>query len=146
VRTRALPVGAVLILAACVGDLVELPASPGDATVAHDLATLSSPPDMSGPVRYFPDIQADVERLGCTGSSCHGGTQTPVLLPMPSTQAQRDANYMDFTADCNATDPPNSLIIQKALGNLNHGGGAPLSMSDPAYARWIAWIAAGMVE
>jgi hypothetical protein len=154
-RNGAILVGAVVcagayLLVGCVGELVSIAPNGTDMNVTPmgDMAMPPAPQEMGdGKVHFFPDIQQDLVTLGCTASgSCHGGTQVPNFLQTPTTQMQKDQNYMNFTSECNTTNPPMSPIIQNALGNMSHGGGMLMKMTDPQYQRWIDWITAGELE
>lgn len=141
-----------------------LPASPNDgapaATVdmaagsgggpAADLAVAALDAATQTSAAYFdPDIQHDLDSLGCTTSACHGGASSPVILPMPATSAAWLSNYDDIHKDCTTLDclggGASSLLLTKPLqGSVTHGGIKPFaSTSDPTYRRWLAWIAAG---
>lgn len=144
---------ALILISGCTGDLVEI----GPAAKA-DLAGSGGgpPPDMSqgqgpggemGPnaAKFFPDIQADVDRLGCTAGGCHGGTQIPVMK-MGAVAGSGDANYTNIMNDINTTAPAQSPILTKNLmgSGQTHGGGTKFSStSDPTYQKWLGWIAAG---
>lgn len=101
-------------------------------------------------------IQAQFDNLGCTTSACHGGTQQPVLLPKPMTEAVAKSNYFDLIDGCatGTPDPANCLDTHKAAGSLllaktcatsgtDHAGGKPFADdTDPTYKLWEGWIAA----
>lgn len=123
----------------------------GDASGgAADLGAATS--DQAGSVgaAYFnPDVQGDLDRLGCTASACHGGSSSPVILASPSTTADWTSNYNDIRVDCTTLDciggGTNSLLLTKPLvASIPHTGTKPFaSTSDPTYQRWLAWINAG---
>src|SRR3954452_20568411 len=109
---RMLRFAIVLLMSGCVGDLVEL--TPGQRTGGGDLATTPvSQPDLAGaqqpepadmaqpPAHFNPTIQADIDSLGGPASSCHGGTQVPLLKRLPTAQADIDANYAAFKGEAN---------------------------------------------
>jgi hypothetical protein len=117
---------------------------------AADLAVAALDGATSTTAAHFdPDIQHDLDSLGCTTSACHGGATSPVILPMPATSAAWLSNYDDIHKDCTTLDclggGANSLLLTKPLqGSVVHGGIKPFSStSDPIYQRWLAWIAAG---
>lgn len=132
--------------AGCVGDLVEIGGNNG-----ADLSTGGGSPDLAGmnggggdggstqSVHFSPDIETDIENLGCTASVCHGGSQIPVLK-----NGAAMMNYTNFKAD--AMTGENSPVLTKNLqgSGVTHGGGSKFqSTSDPVYVRWLAWINAG---
>jgi hypothetical protein len=94
---------------------------------------------------FFPDIQNDIDTLGCSSQGCHARSLgvAPLLIPNPTTQADQDANYASFTSDCNPSDPAMSAIIQAAIGMDDHTGGVVFAAGGAVYTRWVAWIADG---
>src|SRR5258705_310157 len=88
-RSGLLFLGICLGTSGCVGDLIEI--TPGatrndGGAAGPDLSYNTMP-------KFFPDIQADIDVLGCTSAACHGGTQVPNLKQMPLTVADKDNNY-----------------------------------------------------
>ena len=130
---------ACLALAAgCVGDLVELAPPSRDA----------GPPGMSDMVvnrnvKFNPDIEMDINTIGCSVISCHGGTQLMVLKNASDTPTIM-MNYTQFLAYANMGASSQVLTKNLAGDMVSHSGGKPFaSTSDPVYARWLAWIMAG---
>jgi hypothetical protein len=147
---RTLLVG-VLFLGGC----LQYAYSDGPApSSAPDMAMAPSVPGPApGPAAnaYFnPDIQNDLDTLGCTGAgACHGGNGSPAITKMPTTLAAWQQNYEDIHIDCSTGDclggGATSLLLTKPLqGGPAHTGTKPFaSTSDPIYQRWLTWIAAG---
>ncbi|MGZ3429131.1 MAG: hypothetical protein ACXVDD_06255 [Polyangia bacterium] len=100
-------------------------------------------------VYFDPDIQRDLDTLGCTASACHGATASPVVSAMPASAADWMTNYNDIRVDCTTLDclggGASSLLLTKPLqGSATHSGTKPFASSaDPTYQRWLAWIEAG---
>src|SRR5260370_1093518 len=115
----------------CVGDLVELTPqkqpqqSDGGATPAADLAGMSPSPDGGAPpsVKFDPDIQGDITRIGCGNMGCHGGTTNAPVLVAPNGAASIMANYTAFVAQ--ASNGANSPVLTNNLNNdgVTHTGG-----------------------
>jgi hypothetical protein len=154
-RNPMLRFAIVLLMSGCVGDLVEL--TPGQRTgdMANTQVPLpdlsqgqQSPGDMAMPPPHFnPTIQADIDSLGCTASSCHGGTQVPVLKRLPTAQADIDANYNAFKAEANKGEMSNILVKNLAGSGVSHTGGSNFAnKQDVIYQRWLAWINGGTPE
>jgi len=93
-------------------------------------------------VAFIPDIQNDLNAIGCAVHGCHA-TFAPVFIANPTTLQQEMSNYAVFTSECTASDPAASPIIQNALGMDAHAGGTLISVGDPVYNRWVAWIGDG---
>jgi hypothetical protein len=134
------------LLVGCVGDLVAIVPSAADQGVGG--GDMAQPQEMGdGKVHFFPDIQADLDKLSCTtGGACHGGAQPPFWKAAPMNQTDKDNNYQNFVDESNTTTPTMSLIIQKSTGTVAHTGGALLKTTDPAYMRWINWIGSGELK
>jgi hypothetical protein len=141
----------LLLLCSCTGDLVELGAgSRADLSGSfgsHDMAQ-GGGGEMGPSAKFFPDIQNDVDRLGCTIGACHGnGTGTALTMKMGVTaQADIDANYMHVMNDVNTTSPSQSPFLQKPTNGSGvlHSGTKPIGgPSDPTYIKWLNWIQAG---
>src|SRR5438105_14721872 len=106
----------LFLLSGCVGDLVEL--TPGARTdmaqqqqVEVDMAGPGGNDDLAMPPPHFnPTIQADIDTLGCSAASCHGGTQVPLLKRLPVAQADIDANYAAFKAEAMNGEQSNILV------------------------------------
>jgi hypothetical protein len=138
-------------LAACGLSAIGCLPSFDNGGAAPDMAAPAAA-DLAGaaPAVYFdPDVQADLDALGCTASACHGATASPVIAAMPSVVADWTTNYSDIRADCTTLDciggGASSLLLTKPLqGSIAHSGTKPFaSTSDPVYRRWLAWIDAG---
>ena len=156
-RNRMLRFAIVLLMSGCVGDLVEL--TPGSKTTVDMANTQVEQPDLAGmqqqetpdmaqpPPHFNPTIQADVDSLGCTASSCHGGTQVPVLKRLPTAQADIDANYAAFKGEANMGELSNILTKNLAGSGVTHTGGSSfVNKQDAVYQRWLAWINGGTPE
>ncbi len=151
----------VLVLSGCVGDLVELtpgsaPLKSGDMaqTQAADLTSAGSNDGGAGGnadmaqaaalVHFDPTIQADIDSLGCAASSCHGGTQVPLLVATPISATDKTNNYDHFKAEAMMGAMSNVLVKNLAGSGVTHTGGSNFaSTQDPIYQRWLAWINQG---
>jgi len=91
---------------------------------------------------YNPDVRS-VLLTYCT--SCHANSSNPAALAAYELSGfPTDVNSFNETkARTNDMDPEASLLMQKALGNLSHGGGAVLQRSDAGYAYLVNWVRQG---
>jgi hypothetical protein len=100
-------------------------------------------------VYFNPDVQRDLDTLGCTISACHGSSASPVIVAMPTSTSDWTTNYGNIHTDCTTLDclggGASSLLLTKPLqGSVVHTGTKPFaSTDDPVYQRWLAWIDAG---
>jgi hypothetical protein len=161
--TRMLRLLPLLLMSGCVGDLVELtPGSRSDLAQAPAMPDLTPPPSTGGDggmggapdlttvtpaVPFNPQIQTDIDALGCSAASCHGGTQIPILKRMPALPADITANWEQFkTASTQGENSPN-LVRNLAGSGVTHTGGAVFaSKQDEIYVRWLNWINGGMPQ
>lgn len=89
---------------------------------------------------YRPDIQRDLEAMGCTSEACHGGGSVPMpVTAAPATDDAWMANYNQVKARAGTATA--SLLIDKATGAGGHI--AAVQPGDPMLDRWTEWIELG---
>ncbi len=146
ISPRLLAALAVLATAACLPNAPNVIGGQFNDLSASDDLPMTGP---GGSAFFNPEIQQDLDKLGCTSSSCHGGGVSPVLHASPTSAADWQANYTNVKIDCSTLDclagGASSPLLQKALvGGAMHAGSKPFaSTSDATYQRWLAWIEAG---
>jgi hypothetical protein len=127
-----LRLASLFLLAGCVGDLVDLTPGPLTAT-SPDLAEASTGETTGGggggdlavaAPHFIPTIQADVDALGCSAASCHGGSQKPILKRMPIAAADITANYNALKAEALNGAQSNILVKNLAGSGVTHSGGS----------------------
>jgi hypothetical protein len=95
--------------------------------------------------RYKPDIQQDLDALGCSKNECHGAGSAPMkVTPMAAAMAELMANYNEVKQ--RAMMGEMSPLLRKNLAGspLVHVGGTVFPSNDhPVYKRWLEWINAG---
>lgn len=138
-------------MAGCTGDLVELGASKQDLSVGAAVDMAQGTTGEMGPMvaaKFFPDIQSDVDRLGCSVTGCHGTPSTQIPVMKMGAMAGTDHQYYtNFMGDVNTTAPDQSPVLTKNLPGASHGGGSKFTgTSDPNYVKWLNWISAGAPE
>src|SRR5262245_59172750 len=133
----------LFLFCGCVGDLVEL--TPGAPKV--DMAQAQPQPDLSGPAAadgpgasspdlaqpvppFNPQTQTDIDTLGCSAASCHGGTQVPLLKRMPLPQADITANYEAFKAESMGGESAPVLVRNLAGSGVTHTGGSSFASKN----------------
>ncbi len=153
-----LTVFGIALLIGCTGDLVELtPGGPKDMTAptgGGDAGQGGGGEMGPSTLKFFPDIQGDMDAKTCTSVACHGSTNAASnggfsVKPMPTAQADIDANYMAVMNEVNTTTPDQSpLLIQPGTAGSGHTGGMVFTTgtADPTYQRWLAWITAKAPE
>jgi hypothetical protein len=139
---------AFFLVSGCTGDLVEIgPGGRADMSgQVVDMAQAGGGEMGPSSLKFFPDIQMDIDTKTCSLGACHGGTQIPVMKPMAmlATQADKDLNYNNFKSIINLATPDQSLALTRPLPGSGHGGGTQFqNTQDPVYKRWLGWISAG---
>jgi Protein of unknown function (DUF1549)/Protein of unknown function (DUF1553) len=88
-------------------------------------------------------------RMGCNMGSCHGSFQGKGGLRLSLFGYAPDKDYFAVTRDnfgrrVNTVDPDNSLLLLKATGQVEHGGGVRFSKGSWQYQVLRQWIARGL--
>jgi hypothetical protein len=97
---------------------------------------------------YQRHVSALFSRLGCNGGTCHGAVkgQNGFRLSLFGADPTGDGERMvrEFgSRRLNFTDPAASLLLKKATGQAEHGGGVRMQAGSPEYETIRKWIAAG---
>jgi hypothetical protein len=87
-------------------------------------------------------------RMGCNMGSCHGSFQGKGGFRLSLFGYAPDKDFFAVTHDnlgrrINLTDPDMSLLLLKATGQVEHGGGVRFSKSSWQYRILRQWIAQG---
>ena len=114
------------------------------ALAAASAASAAEPPAPS----YQRHVAALFSRLGCNGGTCHGAVsgQNGFRLSLfgGDPAADHDRLLREFGGRrLNLTDPAASLLLRKATGEAEHGGGVRLRTDSFEYDVLRRWIAAG---
>lgn len=91
---------------------------------------------------YNPQVRGTLLN-SCT--SCHASSSNPAAVAAYELSGfpTDPMSFNNTKSRTNALDPEASLLLQKALGNLGHGGGAVLKRSDVGYEWIVNWIRQG---
>ncbi len=89
-----------------------------------------------------------LSKQGCNSGACHGSPSGKggFRLSLRAFDPKLDELTLireDFGRRTNALDPDRSLLLQKPLMKVAHGGGLQLSKNNPAYTVLRDWIAEG---
>ncbi len=88
-------------------------------------------------------------KMGCNQGACHGALAGKNGFKLTLRGYDPDADYDTLTRQASArrvsiTDPPASLILQKATFSIPHGGGLRFKKDTLEYRVIDEWIAAGI--
>ncbi|MBI1313186.1 DUF1553 domain-containing protein [bacterium] len=125
----------------------QLKATIGDQSAVADVTVSSF--DQPQPVRFNNELLAALTKSSCNMGACHGspsgkggfrlslrGFDPPLdILTLRSEYFGRRTNILK---------PEESLILQKALMEVAHGGGRRLHKGDASYTVLRNWIAEGL--
>jgi hypothetical protein len=97
-------------------------------------------------VSFRRDVVAALSRAGCSQGACHGSPQGKNGFRLSLRGYDPDVDYGTLVREqggrrVDRVNPDASLILLKATGRVQHGGGKRSSRGDPVYqviARWIA--------
>lgn len=90
-------------------------------------------------------------RMGCNAGSCHGSFQGKGGLRLSLFGYEPSKDYTAVTRDgfarrLSTVDPDNSLLLLKATGQVEHGGGARFSKDSWQYRIFREWIEQGAIR
>lgn len=100
------------------------------------------------PLRFRNDILPVLTRAGCNAGKCHGsasgkdGFQLSLYGFDPAGDHYRITREMSGRR-INLAQPDNCLLVNKAIGEVPHTGGALIEVGSPAYRKLVTWIADG---
>jgi hypothetical protein len=87
-------------------------------------------------------------RMGCNAGSCHGSFQGKGGFRLSLFGYEPDKDYLAITRDnlgrrLSGNDPENSLLLLKATGQIEHGGGVRFLKRSWQYHLFKQWIEEG---
>ena len=129
------------------GSVTVIATSP-DGLSAQATLTVSGM-DQSKPVSFHGQVTPIFTKLGCNGGGCHGkiagqnGFRLSLLGFDPASDHRRLVSESRGRRVSIAA-PQRSLLLQKTVGDLPHGGGARTDRDSYEYRVLRRWIAQGM--
>jgi hypothetical protein len=99
-------------------------------------------------VDFERHIMGLLGRTGCNGGGCHGSFQGKGGFRLSLFGFDPDKDFVAITRDSlarriNPVDPDNSLLLLKATGQVEHGGGMRFGKDSWQYMIFRQWITAG---
>ena len=131
------------------------PVGDGQATihVTHQGKILDVPVEVSGvsngrPIDFRTEIVPLLSKLGCNAGGCHGKASGQNGFKLSLFGFDADFDFESIVNEARGrrifpANPEMSLIIQKASGQMPHGGGKRLIPDSNDYQIVKRWIAAG---
>lgn len=112
--------------------------------------TQAKPPAVRPSTTSFRvNVHPILTRYGCSQGACHGSAagRGGLRLSLLGGNPESDYNTLVYSANGRLVagiTPDDSLLLQKASGQLNHGGGEQIARGSGAYATLKAWLDADM--
>lgn len=103
------------------------------------------------PIHFGNQITPIFTKYGCNGGGCHGksGGQNGFRLSLLGFEPGDDYQWLVNEGRGRRlfpAAPDHSLLLQKAIGKMPHGGGAKMSEDSPPYRIMRRWIEQGMPQ
>ncbi|TWT91520.1 DUF1549 and DUF1553 domain-containing protein [Stieleria varia] len=97
---------------------------------------------------FTVDVMPVISKAGCNLGTCHGNLNGKGGLKLSLRGQDPEFDYHSLVVSArgrrvNLAAPEQSLILQKATGNVAHRGGIRIDTGSDAYALLIRWIADG---
>ena len=98
---------------------------------------------------FETDVVSILSRFGCNSSGCHGKAEGQNGFKLSIFGFDAPADHIALTSESrgrrtNPAVPERSLLLQKACGDMPHGGGARIRKESDEYRTLRNWIAAGL--
>src|SRR5262250_249777 len=105
---------------------------------------LTASPAAAAPPTFERDIQPILTRYGCNAGACHGKARGQNGFQLSLLAFDHDFDYRALTQEARGrrvtpSAPDMSLLLRKPTGQMPHGGGKRLALTDPAYDVLRRW-------
>jgi len=102
----------------------------------------------SRPVSFALDVMPVFLRAGCNTGSCHGAARGKEGFRLSLFGFDAKGDYFRITREIgfrrvNLAVPERSLLIEKATGQVPHGGGKRFAIDSPYNQTLLRWLEAG---
>ena len=109
--------------------------------------TAAETPNLDQP-QFGRHVAPLLSKLGCNGGTCHGAVQGKNGFRLSLFGAKPEWDHQQLTRDQNSRridllSPEQSLILQKAVGLMPHGGGKLIERDSAEYRVLRNWISQG---
>ena len=100
-------------------------------------------------ISFVNDVVPVLTKAGCNAGVCHakaGGGQNGFQLSLLGFEPQEDYRYLVHEGRGRRLfplDPPRSLLLAKACGDVPHGGGVRIDKGSASYQTLLRWIEEG---
>ena len=103
------------------------------------------------PIKFELDVQPILTARGCNSGPCHGKSRGQNGFALSLLGFDADMDFRSIVTDgrgrrVSPASPADSLFLQKATGQLPHGGGKRLEPDSHDYAVLSRWISNGFLR
>ena len=135
-----------------------LPAGDGktELKVEHQGQSLSIPVEVTTasaarPISFKLDVMPVFMRAGCNTGGCHGSARGQDGFRLSLFGFDPDGDHFRLTRELgfrriNLAMPEDSLLLEKAIGTVQHTGGKRFDKDSPYYKTLRQWIEAGALN
>lgn len=135
---------------------IALPKGNGEATITASVGgqTFSVPVvvknlEAPAPISFKNETQMALTKAGCNMGACHGSPSGKGGFRLSLRAYDPELDIMTVRSEffgrrTNIMEPGQSLLLQKPLMEVAHGGGKRLKKGEPAHKTLEQWIAEGM--
>ncbi len=100
------------------------------------------------PFHFETDVTPILSRFGCNASGCHGKAEGQNGFKLSVFGFDPQADHVTLVSESrgrrtNTVAPEKSLLLQKAAGDVPHGGGVRIKRDSEEYRTLLNWIANG---
>lgn len=116
---------------------------------ANSRAAAAEERPTSRPFHFETDVLPILSRFGCNASGCHGKAEGQNGFKLSVFGFDPSADHVALTSESrgrrvNPAMPERSLLLQKASGDMPHGGGVRIRRGSDEYRTLLNWIATGL--
>ena len=100
------------------------------------------------PVSFRNDVEPSLMKAGCNSGVCHGNARGQDGFRLSLFGFNPDMDFINLTRQTGArrldvSNPAASLMLQKGLAEVTHGGGMRLAADAPEYQLLADWVRSG---
>src|SRR6266567_3046640 len=92
---------------------------------------------------FVRDVVPIFTMAGCANSNCHGSIRGQKGFKLSLFGYEPSLDYEAIGPRINHADPPESLILRKPTGQIQHGGGFRFAAGSLEYRTILEWIKGG---
>ncbi|MEA3186729.1 MAG: hypothetical protein QOD99_559, partial [Chthoniobacter sp.] len=117
-------------------------------SIYADAPVITEAIQLNKPISFKNDVMPILTKAGCNTGGCHGSAHGQDGFHLSLFGYDPEGDYERITREMGARRvnlalPEESLLLQKATGNVPHTGGKRIDKKSDFYRALVAWIDAG---